>query len=70
MGDTCSLLSVRRSAISLCSYEIYDYINYDYLVLNMLIEILAFLAYVANLHLLLINVTWLIIMFKMINNSC
>jgi hypothetical protein len=34
MGDTCSLLSVRRSAIALCSYEIYDYINYDYLILK------------------------------------
>jgi hypothetical protein len=34
MGDTCSLLLVRRSAISLCSYEIYDYINYDYLILK------------------------------------
>jgi hypothetical protein len=34
MGNTCSLLSVRRSAISLCSYEIYDYINYDYLILK------------------------------------
>jgi hypothetical protein len=34
MGDTCLLLSVRRSAISLCSYEIYDYINYDYLILK------------------------------------
>jgi hypothetical protein len=34
MGDTCSVLSVRRSAISLSSYEIYDYINYDYLILK------------------------------------
>jgi hypothetical protein len=25
MGDACSLLSFRRSAISLCLYEIYDY---------------------------------------------
>jgi hypothetical protein len=35
MGDTCSLLLVRRSAISLYSYEIYDYINYDYLIQKM-----------------------------------
>jgi hypothetical protein len=34
MGGTCSLLYVRRSAISLCSYKIYDYINYDYLILK------------------------------------
>jgi hypothetical protein len=34
MGDTCSLLSVRRSVISLRSYEIYDCINYDHLILQ------------------------------------
>jgi hypothetical protein len=26
MGDACSLLSFRRSAISPCSYEIYGYV--------------------------------------------
>jgi hypothetical protein len=34
MGDACSLLSLRRSAISLCSYEIYGYVNDDYLVVE------------------------------------
>jgi hypothetical protein len=27
MGDTCLLLSFRRSAFHLCSYEIYDYVD-------------------------------------------
>jgi hypothetical protein len=28
------LVSICRSDISLCSYEIYDYISYDYLILK------------------------------------
>jgi hypothetical protein len=34
MSDACSLLSFRRNAISLYSYEIYGYVNYDYLVVE------------------------------------
>jgi hypothetical protein len=34
MGAACLLLSFHRSAISLCSYEIYGYVNYDYLVVK------------------------------------
>jgi hypothetical protein len=36
MGEACSLLSFYRSAITLCSYESYGYINYDYLVVEKL----------------------------------
>jgi hypothetical protein len=37
MGEACSLLSFRRSAIPLCSHESFDYVNYDYLVVKMMI---------------------------------
>jgi hypothetical protein len=34
VGDACSLLSFHRTVISLCSYEIYGYVNNDYLVVE------------------------------------
>jgi hypothetical protein len=34
MGDACLMLSFRRSVISLYSYEIYGYVNYNYLVVK------------------------------------
>jgi hypothetical protein len=34
MGEACSLLSFRRSAIPLCSHESFGYVNYDYLVVK------------------------------------
>jgi hypothetical protein len=30
MGEACSLLLFRRSAIPLCSHESFSYVNYDY----------------------------------------
>jgi hypothetical protein len=36
MGEACSLLSFRRSAIPLCSHEGFGYVNYDYLVVEKL----------------------------------
>jgi hypothetical protein len=34
MSEAYSLLSFRRSAILLCSYEVNGYVNYDYLVVE------------------------------------
>jgi hypothetical protein len=36
MGEASSLLSFRRSVISLCSHENFGYDNYDYLVVEKL----------------------------------
>jgi hypothetical protein len=36
MGEACSLLSLCRNAIPLCSHESFGYVNYDYLVVEKL----------------------------------
>jgi hypothetical protein len=76
MGEACSLLSFRRSAILLCSYVVNGYVNYDYLVVeiydskNGWLSYHACLAYVANLLLLLLVINLANNLLKVISSRC